>query len=66
MAKQKKPTAKGVKAGRFVIGESFLQISLVEGIRMTGAMKKRAADASQRGLSPEEYRQSIIRSYRKQ
>lgn len=65
MAKQKKPTAKGAKTGRFVIGESFLQISLVEGIRMTGDMKKRAVDASQRGLSPEEYRQNIVRSYRK-
>jgi hypothetical protein len=66
MAKQKKPTAKSVKAGRFVVGTSgFGKISAVEGIRITPAMKKRAADALAKGLTAEEYRRMIIRSYRK-
>jgi hypothetical protein len=66
MAKQKKPTAKSTKTGRFVVGSAdFGKISAVEGIRMTAAMKKRASDAHARGLSAEEYRRTIIRSYRK-
>jgi hypothetical protein len=28
-------------------------------------MKKRAAEASSKGLSPEEYRKAIVRAYRK-
>jgi len=32
---------------------------------MTPAMKKRAAEARAKGLSAEEYRRTIIRSYRK-
>lgn len=58
MAKQKKPVAKSTKTGRFVI-------SAVEGIQMTAAMKKRAGDARADGLTAEEYRRTIIRSYRK-
>jgi hypothetical protein len=66
MAKQKKPIAKSAKTGRFVIGSAdFGKISAVEGIRMTAAMKKRASDAHAKGLSAEEYRSTIIRSYRK-
>jgi hypothetical protein len=64
MAKQK-TTTKDAKTGRFVIGESFLKISLVEGIRITDDMKKRAADAQHKGSSPDEYRRTIVRSYRK-
>jgi len=53
------------KAG-FVIGrDSFCNISAVEGIRLTPAMKKRAAGAERKGLSAEEFRRTIVRSYRK-
>ena len=66
MAKQKKPTAKSTKTGRFAIGSAgFSKISAVEGIRMTATMKKRASDAHAKGLTAEEYRRTIIRSYRK-
>ena len=66
MAKQKKTIAKGTKTGRFVIGSAgFGKISAVEGIRMTAEMKKRASDARAKGLTAEEYRRTIIRSYRK-
>ncbi|MGA9090716.1 MAG: hypothetical protein WB420_16600 [Bradyrhizobium sp.] len=66
MPKQKKPAAKSAKTGRFVIGDAaFAKISAVEGIRMTAAMKKRAGDAHAKGLTAEEYRRTIIRSYRK-
>jgi hypothetical protein len=41
------------------------EISAVEGIRLKPAMKKRAAEAASKGLSAEEYRRTILRSYRK-
>ena len=64
MAKQKNPIAKSAKTGRFVIGSAgFGKISAVEGIRMTAAMRAGAARA--KGLTAEEYRRTIIRSYRK-
>jgi DUF1009 family protein len=66
MAKQKKTIAKSGKTGRFVIGSTgFGKIAAVEGIRMTAAMKKRAGEARAKGLTAEEYRGTIIRSYRK-
>ena len=66
MAKQKKPAAQRPKTSRFVIGEAdFDKISAVEGIRLTAAMKKRAGDARANGLTAEEHRCEIIRSYRK-
>ena len=66
MAKQKKSVAKSAKTGRFVIGSAgFGKISAVEGIRMTAEMKKRASDARAKGLTAEEYRRKIVRSYRK-
>jgi hypothetical protein len=50
----------------FVVGRaSFTKISAVEGIRLKPAMKKRAAEATTKGLSAEEYRRTIVRSYRK-
>jgi hypothetical protein len=65
MTKAKQTGAKAKKGG-FVVGrKSFGKISAVEGIRLTPAMEKRAADAERKGLSAEEYRQSILRSYRK-
>jgi len=64
--KTKQPGAKAKEKGGFVIGrESFGKISAVEGIRLTPTMKKRAADAERKALSAEEYRQTIVRSYRK-
>jgi hypothetical protein len=65
MSKSKHPGTKAKKKG-FVVGrDSFGKISAVEGIRLTPAMKKRAADAKRKGLSAEEYRQTIAHSYRK-
>lgn len=65
MSKPKQPSTTAKKKG-FVIGRaSFGKISAVEGIRLTPAMKKRAADAERKGLSAEEYRRTIMRSYRK-
>jgi hypothetical protein len=43
----------------------FTKISAVEGIRLKPAMKKRAAEAGSKGLSPEEYRKAIVRARRK-
>jgi hypothetical protein len=53
--------ASGVALGR----ERFAKISAVEGIEMTPRMKKRAAEFDRRGLSAEERRRSIVRTYRK-
>jgi hypothetical protein len=66
MARQKKPAERRDKSGRFTIGaDAFAKISAVEGIRTTPAMEKRASEARAKGLSDEEYRQTIIRSHRK-
>lgn len=66
MGKQKKPIAKDAKTSRFLIGKAgFGKISAVEGIQLTAAMEKRAGDARAKGLTAEEYRRTIIRSYRK-
>jgi hypothetical protein len=65
MPKQKTSTGKSGKTG-FVIGRAgFMKISAVEGIQLKPAMKKRAAEASSKGLSAEEYRKVIVRTYRK-
>ena len=65
MPKQKRPTGKTNKTG-FVIGRAgFAKISAVEGIRLKPAMKKRATEASSKGLSPEEFRKVIVRAHRK-
>ncbi|KJC37552.1 hypothetical protein UB31_07685 [Bradyrhizobium sp. LTSP849] len=65
MPKQKQQTGKTVKGG-FVVGRAgFAKISDVEGIRLKPAMKKRATEAAAKGLSAEEYRRSILHSYRK-
>jgi hypothetical protein len=66
MAKQRKTSAKGTKAGGFVVGRArFAKISAVEGIELTEAMEQRAAEAARKGLTAEEYRRAIARSYRK-
>ena len=43
----------------------FSKISAVEGIRLTETMEKRASEADRKGLTPEGYRRTIVRSYRK-
>jgi hypothetical protein len=66
MAKQRKTAAKGNKAGGFVVGRArFAKISAVEGIQLTQVMEKRASEAGRKGLTAEEYRRTIVRSYRK-
>jgi len=66
MAKQRKPTAKGAKAGGLVVGRAgFAKISAVEGIVLTQVMERRASEAGRKGLTAEEYRRTIVRSYRK-
>ena len=65
MPKQKRSTGKSSKTG-FIIGRAgFAKISAVEGIRLKPAMKERAAGATSKGLSAEEYRKAIIRTHRK-
>jgi hypothetical protein len=65
MPKQKHTTGKGTKKA-FVVGTAgFAKISAVEGIRLSPAMKKRAAEASSKGLTAEETRRAIVRTYRK-
>ena len=65
MPKPKHPGTK-VKKKDFVIGRAgFGKISAVEGIELTPTMKKRALEAERKGLSAEEYREKIVRSYRK-
>jgi hypothetical protein len=66
MSKQRKSGGNSEKTGRFVIGrERFAKISAVEGIELTDAMKKRADDKRAKGLTADEYRQTIIRNHRK-
>jgi hypothetical protein len=66
MTKTKPSGAKAKKRGGFVIGrDGFGKISAVEGIRLTPAMEKRASEAERKGLPAEEYRQTIVRAYRK-
>jgi hypothetical protein len=49
-----------------VVGRArFSKISADEGIRLTESMEKRASEANRKGLTPEEYRRAIVRSYRK-
>ena len=65
MRKQKRPTGKSSKKGLVLGDAGFAKISAVEGIRLSPAMKKRAAEASSKGLSPEEFRKVIVRAHRK-
>jgi hypothetical protein len=66
MAKQRKLVTKGAKVGGFVVGRAhFAKISAVERIELTPVMEKRASEASQKGLTADEYRRAIVRSHRK-
>jgi len=65
MPKQKRTTGKSSKSD-FIVGRpNFTKISAVEGVQLKPAMEKRAAEAASRGLSAEEYRKVILRTYRK-
>jgi hypothetical protein len=49
----------------FTLGPKWGEkISAVEGIKLTPAAEKRAADFERRGLSPAERREGILRAYR--
>jgi uncharacterized protein (DUF58 family) len=64
--KKRKTAVKGTKVGAFVIGRAhFAKISAVEGIEQTEAMEKRASEVDRKGLTPEEYRRTIVRSHRR-
>jgi hypothetical protein len=66
MSKSKRSGSKAQKKGGFVVGRDYFgKISDVEGIRLTPIMEKRASDAERKGLSAEEYRQTIVRSHRR-
>jgi hypothetical protein len=66
MAKQRKPVAKGAKGRGLTIARArFAKISAVEGIHLTQAMEERHSEAGRKGLTPEEKRRTIERSYRK-
>ena len=65
MPKQNRSTGKSGKTG-FVIGRAgFKKISAVEGIQLKAAVETRATEAKSKGLSAEEYRKVILRTYRK-
>lgn len=66
MANRKKTGSSKRVSAKFVLGrERFAQISAVEGIKPTAAMKKRASEFEVRGLSATEKRREIIKAYRK-
>lgn len=64
MKKHASPKRKRSAAGIILGRERFARISAVEGIKLTPAIKKRAAEFDRRGLSGEERRRSIVRLYR--
>jgi hypothetical protein len=65
MASQKTTSKKAGGSG-FVLGrERFEKISAVEGIELSGAMKRRIRDSDRKGLSPEARRAAIIRAHSK-
>jgi hypothetical protein len=63
--KQKRSTGKNRKTSFIVGSAGFAKISAVEGIRLTPAMKERAAEAASKELSAEEHRAMIVRAHRK-
>jgi hypothetical protein len=67
MKKRGSPTGRSKSAnGGITLGRDwFAKISAVEGIELTPAAKKRAAEFDRRGLSGAERRREIVRAYRK-
>ena len=65
MASQKTTSKKAGGSG-FVLGrERFGKISAVEGIELSGAMKKRIRDSDRKGLSAAARRAAIVRAHSK-
>jgi hypothetical protein len=65
MSSRKNTPAK-IKPSGFVIGRKrFSKISAVEGIELSGAMKRRISDSDRKGLSAEQRRAAIIRAHAK-
>ena len=52
-------------AGATLSREGFARISAVEGIRLTPAMQRRAAEFERKSLSPEERIRAIVAIHRK-
>jgi hypothetical protein len=67
MKRQNTPrkNANGKAAGMTIGRKAFAKISAVEGIRLTPAMKARAAEFDRKGLSPEERVRAIVAAHRK-
>ncbi|UVO30254.1 hypothetical protein [Bradyrhizobium arachidis] len=63
--RKKSAANKGVAANRVIGRERFANISAVEGIKPSGAMKKRVAQFDRDGLSAAERRREIIKAYKK-
>ena len=64
-SRKKTPPKKAVVSGHVVGRTRFAKISEIEGITVSPAMIKRARTSAAKGLSAEETRKAIIRSYRK-
>jgi len=64
-SRKKTPPKKAGVSGHVVGSARFAKISAVEGITMSAAMIKRARTSAAKGLSAEETRKAIARSYRK-
>jgi hypothetical protein len=61
-----KTTSKKAAGSGFVLGrDRFEKISAVEGIKLSGAMKKRIREADRKGLSADARRAAIIRAHSK-
>jgi hypothetical protein len=65
MANQKSTPRKSGTSGYVIGRERFAKISAVEGIKLSGAMKKRISDFDRKDLSAADRREAIIRAYRK-
>jgi len=64
---KQKPSTKRSSAPRrgLVLGAKWAEkINAIEGLKLTPAAEKRAADFDRRRLSPEERRKEILRAYR--
>ena len=66
MKKRGSPTRRKAASSGMTLGrDGFARISAVEGISLTPAMKRRAAEFDRRGLSPEERIRAIVAVHRK-
>lgn len=65
MKTRDKDRIKRSTSGHFVLGrERFAKISAVEGVARTQAMKERDKEFDRQGLTAEERRRELIRTYR--